>query len=192
MELLLAEGYDVFAAAYKHDIFQGTPHLYVKQLDIHDTQAVAKVIDGTDAVVSCLSNWGSEAGDVLTAAMKAIVPAMDKHGVRRIVSLTGNAAFTPDDEPTFVQKANRVMLQKLAPNVLADGEEHMAVLRASDVDWTIIRSPVMNNLGSEKYKLSAKLSGGAATINRQSVARAIVEQLHDGTWLRQTPTIWRA
>lgn len=192
VELLLAEGHDVFAVVHKHDIFQGTPHLFVQQFDIHDAAKVAEVIEGAGAVISCLSNWGSKEGDVLAGAMRAVVPAMDTHGVKRIISLTGNAAFTPDDTPTLVQKANRAMLSRIAPKVLADGEEHMAVLKDSDLDWTVIRSPVMNNLGKETYKLKTELSGSAATINRQAVARAMVDQLHDGTWLRQTPTIWRA
>ncbi len=192
VELLLAEGREVFAVVHTHDIFQGTPHLHVRQLDIHDAKAVADVLADADAVISTLSNWGSEHGDVLAAAMRAIIPAMDAAGVKRIVSLTGNAAFTADDEPTLVQKANRAMLSKVAPKVLADGEAHMAILKESDLDWTVIRSPVMNGLGSESYKLKKELSGGAATINRQAVAKAMVAQLQDGTWLRQTPTIWRA
>ncbi len=192
VELLLAHGHDVFAVVHSHDIFQGTPHLYVVQLDIHDNQAVAAVIQGASAVVSCLSNWGSEKGDVLTAAMNAIVPAMKEHGVKRIVSLTGNAAFTPDDNPSVIQKANRAMLQKVAPKVVADGEAHIVVLRASDLDWTIVRSPVMNTLGDDTYKLSDELSGATATINRQAVAQAMVDQIRDTNWLHKAPTIWRA
>lgn len=192
VELLLADRHVVTAVIHERNPFAGNLNLRVVQLDIHDPKVVATTIQGADAVISCVSNWGSKEGDVLTAAMKSIVPAMKKHGVKRLISLTGNAAFTPEDEPSLVQKANRAMLQKLAPKVLRDGEEHMAVLRASDLDWTVLRSPVMNTLGSEKFRLKKELSGGAATIHRQAVAQAIVDQLQDGTWLRQTPTIWRA
>ncbi|MCA9327096.1 NAD(P)H-binding protein [Candidatus Saccharibacteria bacterium] len=192
VELLLASGHEVVATVHSKNPFEKHPSLTVAELDIHDQKAVDAAIRGADAVVSTVSNWGSETGDVLTAAMRAIVPAMKKHHVMRLISLTGNAAFSPDDKPSLVQKANRAMLQRIAPKVLADGEKHMEVLRQTDLDWTVIRSPVMNTLGKEAYKLKKELSGGAATIHRQSVAQAIVDQLHDGTWLRQTPTIWRA
>ena len=76
--------------------------------------------------------------------------------------------------------------------MVADGEEHMAVLRASDLDWTVLRSPVMNTLGEETYKLSEKLSGATATIHRQAVAQAMVDQISDTNWLHKAPTIWRA
>jgi hypothetical protein len=124
--------------------------------------------------------------------MRAIIPAMTQNGIKRIVSLTGNAAFTPDDKPSLAQKTGRAMMLKIAPKVVADGEKHMAILRESGLDWTVVRSPVMNTLGKATYKLSAKLSGSMATIHRQAVAQAMVDELHDGTWLRQTPTIWRA
>lgn len=191
VELLVHQGHDVFAVIHKHDIFQGTPHLYVRPLDVHDADAVAAVLEGAGAVVSALSSWGSKDGDVLSSAMRAIIPAMDEQGVKRIVSLTGNAAFTPDDKPSLVQEAGRTMLRKIAPHVVEDGEAHMALLRESDLDWTVVRSPVMNNLGKKDYILSAKLSNPTDTIHRQAVAEAMVAELHDGTWLRQTPTIWR-
>ena len=192
VELLLAQGEEVFAVVHNHDLFQGHPHLHVRKLDVHDADAVAEVLQGAGAVVSTLSSWASKQGDVLSSAMRAIIPAMDANGIKRIVSLTGNAAFTPDDTPTLVQKAGRTMLHKIAPKVVADGEEHMAILRGSDLDWTIVRSPTMNNLGKDDYTLSAKLSNPTDTINRQAVAKAMVAELHEGTWLRQAPNIWRA
>lgn len=192
VELLLAAGHEVTATVHSKNSFDDNVKLMVVQLDVHDSKAVEVAVHGTDAVISTLSNWGSEKGDVLTAAMKTIVPAMQQHNITRIISLTGNAAFSSDDKPSLVQKANRAMLQKIAPKVLADGEQHMEVLRASDLDWTVIRSPVMNTLGGESYKLKKELSGGTATIHRQAVAQAIVDQLEDTRWLRQTPTIWRS
>ncbi len=192
VELLLAEGEEVFAVVHNNDIFQGTPHLHVRKLDVHDTAAVTEVLQGAGAVVSTLSSWASKQGDVLSSAMRAIIPAMDANGIKRIVSLTGNAAFTPDDKPSFAQKAGRTMLHKIAPKVITDGEKHMAILRESYLDWTVLRSPTMNNLGKDSYILSAKLSNPTDTINRQAVAKAMVVELHEGTWLRQAPNIWRA
>ncbi len=192
VELLLAQKHDVFAVVHSKDIFQGTPNLYVKRLDVHDAEAVAEVLEGADAVLSCVSSWGSEAGDVLSSAMKAILPAMQRSGTKRIVSLTGTGALIDTDKPSIAQKASHVMMSKVAPKVLADGEEHIRLLQASAADWTVLRSPVMNNRGSAKYRLTAELPGNQlATINRQAVAVAMVELLHDGTWLRQAPCIER-
>lgn len=189
--LLLAQGHEVVAVVHTQNPFTPQKRLKIVTLDIHDEVKVTEVILGSQAVLSTLSNWGSEKGDVLTAAMKAIAPAMKKAGVKRIISLTGNAAFTTLDKPSIVQKANRAMLAKIAPKVLYDGEAHMAVLRQSGLDWTVLRSPVMNELGSVQYKLKNQLSGVTATIHRDAVAQAMVDQVRDNKWVRKTPTIWR-
>ena len=191
VNLLLECGDNVVAVVHSRNLFEPNPNLTVVALDVHDQVKVTEVISGSQVILSCLSNWGSEQGDVLTAAMRAIVPAMKTVGVRRIISLTGNAAFTPDDKPTALQKANRAMLAKLAPKVLADGEAHMPVLRASGLDWTVLRSPVMNELGKHTYRLSSALSGATATIHRHAVAQAMVDQIDDAQWLQKTPVIWR-
>lgn len=192
VDLLVAEGYDVVAVSRNYALDTPTEHVQVARLDVHDVEGVMQALTGVDGIVSVVSSWGSERGDVLSSAMRSIIPAMRAHKIHRIVSLTGNAAFTSNDKPTIAQKANRAMLHKIAPKVLEDGEEHIRLLQQSHLDWTVVRSPVMNNLGKDTYKLSAKLSSGAATINRQAVAKALVAQLQDGKWLRQTPTIWRA
>ena len=190
--LLLAENHEVVACVHSRNPLRPHRRLQVVQLDVHDQVKVTEVIRGSQAVLSALSNWGSKEGDVLTAAMKAITPAMENAGVKRIISLTGNAAFTPDDKPTAIQKANRAMLAKIAPKVLEDGEQHMRILRESGLDWTVLRSPVMNVFGTEGYKLRDTLSGAIATIHRDAVARAMVEQIGDVKWVRKTPTIWRS
>ncbi|MBL8121631.1 NAD(P)H-binding protein [Candidatus Saccharibacteria bacterium] len=189
---LLAAGHEVTAVVHSRNPFTDQPKLRVESLDVHDGAKATEVISGSQAVLSCLSSWQSESKDVLTTAMKSLVPAMHNARVSRIVSLTGNAAFTPDDNPSFIQKANRAAMMKVAPKVLADGEQHMAVLRESGLDWTVLRSPVMNSLGKDAYRLSEKLSGATATINRQAVARALVDQLTDTKWIGKAPTIWRA
>lgn len=192
VQLLLANGYNVVAISRHYDQALENERLRVENVDVHDADAVMRALQDVDEVISVVSSWGSEHGDVLSSAMRSIIPAMHAYGIKRLVSLTGTGAFTSEDKPTLAQRASRALFHKIAPAVLEDGEEHIRLLQQSDVDWTVVRSPAMNNLGKDTYKLSAKLSTGAATINRQAVAKAIVAQLSDGKWLRQTPTIWRA
>ena len=115
VELLLAEGHDVFAVVHSRDIFQGTPHLYVKKLDVHDADTVFEVLKDAGAVLSCVSSWGSEAGDILSSAMRSILPAMEAQGVKRIVSLTGTGALISTDKPSMALKSSHFAMAKMAP-----------------------------------------------------------------------------
>lgn len=192
VELLLAQKHDVFAVVHSRDIFQGTPNLFVKKLDVHDTDAVAGVIEGAGAVLSCVSSWGSKNGDVLSSAMRAIVPAMKQHNVHRLVSLTGSGAVISTDKPNPVQKAGHFMMSAVAPKVLADSEEHIRLLQKSDLEWIVLRSPVMNNRGSDAYKLAkVPTKNPLATVNRQAVAQAMVDLIDDTKLVQQALCIER-
>lgn len=192
VELLLAQKYDVFAVVHSRDIFQGTPSLYVKKIDVHDATAVAEVLEGAEAVISCVSSWGNKSGDVLSSAMHSIIPAMKQQNVRRLVSLTGSGALVDADKPNFIQKTGHFLMSAVAPKVLADGEEHIRLLQSSSLDWIVLRSPVMNGRGSDAYTLAATAtSNPLATINLQAVAQAMVDLLDDTKWLQQAPCIER-
>ena len=83
--LLLERGDSVVAVVHSRNLFEPNPNLTVVAFDVHDQVKVTEVISGSQVILSCLSNWGSEQGDVLTAAIRAVVPAMKKVGVRRII-----------------------------------------------------------------------------------------------------------
>lgn len=190
--LLLDGGYEVIAVVHKSNPFPVQPHLKIQEVDVHNAKAVAAVVGEGDVVVSTLGSWGTESGDILSTAMKAIIPAMHEQDMHRIVSLTGAAAIIADEHPTIRQRLMRRLIMMGDTRVVLDGEEHIRLLAESDLDWTVIRSPVMNTKGSAAFELSKKPAGLLSTIHREAVARAMVAQLSDATWLRQAPTIWRS
>src|SRR5918998_1526024 len=63
--------------------------LKVVQGDVLDPKDVEKAVVGTRAVLSALGHTKTSSKDVLTEGTKNIVAAMNEHGVRRLVSLTG-------------------------------------------------------------------------------------------------------
>lgn len=192
VRVLLDEGYEVIAVVHSTNPLPVQPHLTVREVDIHDASAVAAVVSEGDVIVSTLGSWGTKSKDILTSAMRHIIPAMQAQGMRRIVSLTGAAAFFADEQATVLQRLMRQIIMFGSRQVVLDGEQHMQLLKDSDLDWTVIRSPVMNTNDGKHYELCEKLAGFTATIHREAVAKAMVAQLSDATWLRQAPTIWRS
>lgn len=59
------------------------------QGDATDAAAVARTVQGTDAVVSVLGHVKGSPKDVQTVATRHMVAAMKAHEVERIISLTG-------------------------------------------------------------------------------------------------------
>lgn len=160
--------------------------------DIYREDDVSFAVDGVDVVISCLGSWGTMRKDILAEGMKNIIPQMETRGISRIISLTGADASTEVDKPNWLQKLMHTALSILAGKIVRDGELHMELLAASKLDWTVLRSPVMNEKGTAEYALSSDYPLPWNTINRHAVAIALCDQLENRAHIKQVPYLHRA
>ena len=187
---LLDKGYSVVAFVYSKSNFENNDNLKVIKGDVHSQQDVEKAIQGSEIVISTLGSWHTKSKDILTSAMRSIIPAMGKQDIRRIISLTGSDAHAPGDRPNLLAKLMRPVLQVSAGKILADGEEHIKLLSNSDLNWAVVRSPVMRNFGASKaFDLSLRPTNIWETVNRQHVALAICSLVEDSGFEKSAPFV---
>ncbi len=188
----LRRGMTVRAFVHSSNPFGERPKLTVIKGDVYGGDDIAKALAGVDAAVSCLGSWGTPKRNVLSTAMQAVIPAMQAQKISRIVTLTGSGALAPDKRAGLT---HAIFMHLLAPfpagKVFADGEEHMRLLAASNLDWTTIRSPVMNRQSGAGYTLTGTSLNHLRAVTRQSVANCLLDQLGDTAWLRRAPIITR-
>jgi putative NADH-flavin reductase len=166
------------------------PKLVTVKGDIYNADDVERAVAGADIVVSALGSWGTKNKDVLTVGMKHIIPAMEKAGVKRIVSLTGSGVLLATDKTSWYDYLNPLLLQIVAPQILSDGKEHIRLLAASQLDWTVIRSPVMKNGHAHGYTLRDRAPAIWTRVCRDDVAQAMVDMTHqDARYVQQAPFI---
>ena len=189
VEKLLAGGHNVSAFTHGTHHFADNPRLRIIPGDIHKSEDIEKALNDSEAVISCLGSWHTPTKDILTAAMTSIVPIAEEHGIKRIISLTGSAAYAPGDHLGIVDRLNRSMISLIAPKILKDGEAHIRILAESTLDWTVIRSPVMTNKDATKYRLDMNSPSPLATIPRAAVVAALVDSLEDARFIAAAPYI---
>jgi putative NADH-flavin reductase len=190
----LATGHDVVAFAHHRPNFTPHDHLRIVTGDIYKAEGVATAIAGSEVVISALGSWGTARKDVLTVAMRHIIPAMEASQAQRIISLTGSDARADGDTLSVLHRLSYSGI-KLVPGlrkILSDGEQHIALLEASQLDWTVVRSPVMNERGTSAYVLTDKRPAPWSTVNRQAVADSLINLLEDDSQSRLAPFIARA
>jgi putative NADH-flavin reductase len=190
---LLDEGNHVTAFVHSSSPFAANAQLSIAKGDIYDDADVAQAVRGADVVVSALGSWGTKRKDVVSSGMRAIVAAMHAAGVKRVVSLTGSDALAAGDSKTLLSRAShRLITLSPARRILRDGEEHIRLLEQSGLDWTVVRSPVMNERGNpERFILGRRRPKPWATVNRRSVALAMVRLVSEPGYARQAPFITR-
>lgn len=187
----LARGHEVVAFVHSHPLPEHKNLSTVKG-DIYNASEVAAAIKGSDAVICALGSWGTPKKDVVSSGVKNMIPAMQGAGIKRIISLTGHGASAPSDKFELTHEFSRLILLILVAKILKDGELHIKLLNQSDLEWTALRSPVMNNRGNPgEYKLRRKRPWPLATINRQAVAQCMVDLIETREFIRQAPFLVR-
>lgn len=164
--------------------------LRVVRGDVMDAESVDEAVAGQDAVLSALGHTKTSAKDVQARGTQNIVEAMKRHGVGRIVSLTGAGVRDPKDEPKLFDKAIVFLLKRLQRDVLEDAERHAEVLRRSGLDWTIVRGPILNDGGKTgEYRVGYVGKNSSTKISRADVADFMIRQLDDDSHLGQVPMV---
>jgi putative NADH-flavin reductase len=164
--------------------------LKVVQGNVQNPKDVEQAVAGTDTVLSALGQTKTSSKDVLTEGIKNIVAAMNKHGVRRLVSLTGAGVRDPKDEPKLVDRVIGSLLKLLQRDLLEDAVGAARVIQESDLDWVIVRAPVLNEAEKKgEYRVGYVGKESGTRLSRADLAGFMLEQTTDDTYLHQAPMV---
>ena len=194
IEEALKQGYNL--SVYTRDAkklasFAGRVEIVVGNLQ--DQRAIAKCIQGADAVISALGpNSVKVQGDKpVMHGLTHIIAAMNHAGVRRLIQISTAAYRDPKDG--FASKTHglallfKVIARKGYEDIKATGE----LIANSDLDWTLVRIPNLKDGPADgrvdvgwygKTKLGTKLSRG-------NLAKFLVDQVTDKKLVRAAPGI---
>jgi putative NADH-flavin reductase len=185
VEQAVARGHRV-TALVRNPQKLGTPRdgLTVTRGDPLSTHAVSAVLPGHDAVLSAMGPPGAGRTTVVQDSARAIVTGMKAAGMRRLLVLSVALLFPGTG---LIGAALR---RTLLRGVADDSEEMERIVRASDLDWTIVRPPrLINGPRTESYVVSVDRlppgSGGTASIRRADVARFLLDEAERPAHVRQ-------
>jgi len=164
--------------------------LKVVQGDVLDANAVALAMAGQEAVCCSLGvkvPWFHVT--VFSDGTRNLLDAMKKTGVRRLVCVTGIGAGDSRGHGGFLY--DRLFLPFLLRTIYADKDRQESLVKASDVDWVIVRPGFLTNGPlTGRYRAITDLSGvTAGWISRTDVAHFILHQLVAPSHLRQAPLL---
>lgn len=154
--------------------------------DIHDPAAVAEAVAGQDAVLVVLG--AGRKGGVRAAGTANVIAAMKQHGVRRLVCQSTLGAGDSVGNLNFFWK--HVMFGALLRPAYADHQEQERLVRASGLDWTIVRPAAFTDGplgGSYVHGFANDARDLSLSISRADVARFLLEQIESTAYLHASP-----
>jgi putative NADH-flavin reductase len=146
--------------------------------DAGDADDIERSVAGQDAVV-----WTVGIGptrrpvDLFSRSTQFLLAAMAKHGVRRLLCVTGVGAGDSRGHGGFVY--DRILQPLFLKTIYEDKDRQEQQLRMSDVDWTIVRPGRLTNApATGLVRALTDLKGvTAGKVSRADVAGFIVEHL---------------
>ncbi|MFI5691094.1 NAD(P)-dependent oxidoreductase [Kribbella sp. NPDC051586] len=156
--------------------------------DVMDPLAIAPILEGSDAVLSTLGPRPSGSSSVLTDGARSILQAMDGAGRFLVVSVAG--IHSTGDDP-FTKYVVKPILQRILRESFADARRMEELVRAGDVDWTIVCPPRLTN-GAAKGKFRSNTAGtvrGGFSMTRADVAAYLLRAVDDAELIRKTVVI---
>jgi putative NADH-flavin reductase len=169
---------------FQHD------NLTVFQGDVMDVTAVEKAVAGQEAVISALGPTRPPVAGMMETAANNILAAMNKVGIRRLVSTTGAGVRDPRDQPQLIDHMMKGLLTLLAGSVLKDSAANVAVIRDSDLDWTIVRFPrLIDGSRTGKYRVGYLGKDSGSQLTKADGADFVLKELIEGKYIRQMPVV---
>jgi putative NADH-flavin reductase len=189
----LAAGHRVVAVTRRPDDVSSRVGLTVARVDVTDGDAVDTVVAGSDAVLSVLGDsYSRRPINVYSVGARNIIAAMKRHGVTRLV-VVGSAAIDPGYRPSnsffYTRVVEPLFMRRPGRTLYADNGRMEDLVRASDVNWTIIRSCwLFDSAEVTRYRVSTGSAQGMFTA-RSDLAACMLTQLTDDRFVRKVVAV---
>jgi putative NADH-flavin reductase len=185
----LARGHDVTALVRDPARLEGPEGVAVVVGDSRDADALARLVQGADAVVSALGPVKKDP-TLHQDTARALVPAMQAAGVRRFVGISGAGIDVPGDHKWPRDRLISALIQRVGGAVVQDKPVEYAVWAASGLDWTLVRPPrLVDGEATRRVEHHASTSPRRASITRADLATFLVDQVDDDTYVHRAPLV---
>ncbi len=158
--------------------------------DIRDLDSVKSVINGQDATCICIGiSPTNKPVTVFSQGAENVLLAMKSLAPQKLISVSGIGAGDSKGHGGFLY--DRILNPLLLKTIYADKDKQEAIIKASNVEWLIVRPGFLTNgVRTGKYRVIDDLSGiTAGKISRLDVADFILKQLTNPTHFGKTPLL---
>ncbi len=158
--------------------------------DARDPAVIRKLLQGSDAVVSALGPVKAD-GDasrfINTTVTRNVLEAMPAAGISLYIAVSGAAVVMPGDDRNLLGWGIRTLAQIGLHSALQDKQAEYALLADSDVNWTLVRCPLIDSKPFDSSPLISLKTPPAFRVRAGELAQFIMEQLDNRNFVRQGP-----
>ena len=168
------------------------PALQVIQGDVLDPAKVEETITGTDAVIDILGPDSNSPGDLRRTAGRHILQTMQKHNVKRLITLASLPLGVVDkkDQLNLGLRIKMFLAKILLKEFSQDARQHASLITNTALDWTVVRAPGLANQPAQgTYRVGFVGSDMGNSITNADLAAFLLDELRNAKYIRQMPLV---
>lgn len=165
-----------------------SPSMRIVLGSVLDHESVRKTVLGSDAVLSCIGQGTLLRNTrVCSVGTRLIADVMKEQGLRRLVV---ESAFGAGESLAQAGALQRLMFATLLRAPYEDKNLMEPELKASGLDWTILRPTLLTN-GPRTGRYVVVVGGRpeAARVSRADVATAMLRAVEERLWVEESPMV---
>lgn len=160
--------------------------------DVTRRDTLTRALEGRDSVIDVVGLPGPVLFSRVTLFSEStatVIQAMQaSEDARRLIVMTGMGAGDSKGHNGFL--VDTLIFPLLARRIYEDKDRQEDLVRASGLDWTLVRPAMLTDASGGPVRATTDLRGvHGGKISRADVARFLVDQLGSDRWLRQSPSI---
>jgi len=158
--------------------------------DVKDYPTVESLIQGCDAVISTLGlGLPPDEPTLFSKATRHVLRAMIKNRVRRYIVTAGLNVDTPYDEKSQKIKLATAWMYEHFPISTKDRQLEYDLLTESDVDWTLVRLPLIEQTDIFHEIIVNQKDCPSEKISAASLAEFLILQIEDTSFIEKAPFV---
>ena len=193
----LSVGHEVVAVARRPEQMAPRANLVTRAGDVLDLESLRESCRGADAVVSCIGprnklHFGAvmnnlRPGTVMSVGTAHMVAAAEAAGVRRFVFQSGIGLSDGAELSLANRWLLRALWRPLFAAAISDKAEGERVLRASTLEWVIVRPVGLSNAPAAGQYLAGPRARVTllAALPFADCATCLLRAVSEPTWTRQ-------
>jgi putative NADH-flavin reductase len=155
--------------------------LHVITADVMNPAAISDAVAGADAVLTAIGPRSSGATTVSADSAASIIAAMRRNGVRRLITVSGSIVADAGEGAIMSHLVKPLLRRTFLKDACIGMRRGEEVVRASRLDWTIVRPPRLTDkpaTGRYRTALDRNLPRGL-TVSRADVAAYLLKVIDD-------------
>lgn len=151
---------------------------------------LSKSLYNIDVVISTLGHGFRTKYPIQENTMKILIPLMVEKNIKRLITITGAGLKIKGDPKSIIAELSSIVFPFIDPYRMKDSKIQQELLEKSELDWTLVRTPIQNSKNSKIKYIGFIQPKPWQKVSRIAISNFMIECIENNKWIKKSPIIY--